>query len=558
MPQTSKAAPSKRTAPAKKAAVKKAAPAPRAVEPEVPPAVEAPEPPPTASPARRGWLTPLAVVMLVAVVLGVVLVGALGAEERGGPPHTFANLSNGTPATLYVPGKMDGHNFPLQPPKGQRPPVVIVAHGFSADQAIMSTISRSLAKAGYAVVSIDFRGHGSNTHSFNGDLYDDLESAVDYAMHSPYVDNTRIALLGHSMGASAVLEAASRDARIKAVVPVSGGDTIDDAVVPQNVLLIAGQNDPKDIRDRQKDMESLLTGKTKVERVVVSGKNHVTILFSNSMMKSTVSWLDGAFGVTRAKPAGIKDPRVGTAALYLLVALVLMFGVGVGAARLAPPVAREVGRAADGGWGILIVAIGSLVAMPLLGFGPAAGFLPQIVGPEQFGMYAVIALLLYGARRLGVRRLAEGDRWLPDNFWPTLGAAAVGFVGLYLLMLPFGTVFHRLVPTPERFVIWIIGTAMMAPLFLATETLVRRGSLRTAIGLGIGSRVMAFAVLYIGIVIGVLPGVLMLVLPILALLFVISEIFAAGVYWQTRNVWLIALVEAGFIALIAATSGPVF
>ena len=543
MAQTSKAAPRKRTA------TKKA----------VAPIVEVAPPPPPAAPvpARRRGLSAFAIVMAIAVVLGIVLVGALGAEERGGPPHTFANLSNGTPATLYVPGKMDGDNFPLQPPKGQRPPVVIVAHGFSADQAIMSTISRSLAKAGYAVVSIDFRGHGANTHSFNGDLYDDLESAVDYAQHSPYVDNTRIALLGHSMGASAVLEAASRDARVKAVVPVSGGDTIDDAVVPQNVLLIAGQKDPKEIRDRQKDMETLLAGKTKVERVVVKGKNHVTILFSGTMMERTTSWLDGAFGVTRAKPAGIKDPRPGTAALYLLVAMVLLFGVGATAARLAPAVAREVGSAADGGWGILVVAIGSLVAMPLLGFGPAAGFLPQIVGPEQFGMYAVIALLLYSARRLGVRRLAEGDRWLPENFRGTLGAAAVGFVGLYLLMLPFGTVFHRLVPTPERFVIWIIGTAMMAPLFLATETLVRRGPLGTAIGLGLASRVMALVVLYIGILFRVLPGVLALVLPILVLIFLITEVFAAGVYWRTRNVWLIALVEAAFIALIAATSGPV-
>src|SRR3954468_21876529 len=105
MPQTSKAAPSKRTAGAKKAPAKKVVVAP-AVEPVAPPAVAAPAP---AAP-RRSWLTPFAIVMIIAVILGIVLVGALGSEERGGPPHTFANLSNGTPATLYVPGKMDGDN----------------------------------------------------------------------------------------------------------------------------------------------------------------------------------------------------------------------------------------------------------------------------------------------------------------------------------------------------------------------------------------------------------------------------------------------------------------
>jgi dienelactone hydrolase len=505
---------------------------------------------------RRGF-TPLGVVLLVAVVLGVVLLGRLGAQERGGPPHTFANLANGAPATLYVPGKLDGGGFPLAPAKGQRPPVVIVAHGFSADQQIMSTISRSLAKAGYAVVALDFRGHGSNTHSFSGDLHQDIEAALDYADRSPYVDNTRIALLGHSMGASAALESASLDPRVKAVIPVSGGDVIDDAVVPKKVLLLSGSGDPKFIRDRQVDMEKQLVGKTDVKRVVVDGKDHVTILFSDSAVKQTVSWLDGAFGVTRAQPAGIDDPRLGTALLYMLVALVLLFGVGVGAGRLAPIAGRPDGSGREGGQGLLIVGIALFVTMPLLAVGSPANFLPILTGADQYGYYALAGLALFAARWLGVRRLADGPSWLPANFRSTASAAAVAMVGVYVLILPISVVFHRLVPTPERFVIWIVGTVLMAPLFLASESLIRKGSLPVSIGLGLASRVMSLVVLAIGIRLGFLPGVLSLIMPILLLIFVMVEIFAAGVYWRSRNVWLIALVEAAWIAWLAAIAGPI-
>src|SRR5207248_3276232 len=112
-------------------------------------------------------------------------------------------------------------------------------HGYSADQAIMSSIARSLTRASYAVLTFDFRGHGANTHPFRGDLNADLDAALDWADRSPYVDRNRTVLLGHSMGASAVLEFASRDPRPKAVVPLSGGDVVDDVRVPQNVLLMA-------------------------------------------------------------------------------------------------------------------------------------------------------------------------------------------------------------------------------------------------------------------------------------------------------------------------------
>ena len=209
-------------------------------------------PPPRHRLARRRVLVAVGV---VAVLLAAVLLLRLGAQERGGPAHTSISLPNGAPAMLYIPGHVNVDEFPLQPPPDRRPPLVVVAHGYSSDQAIMSSIARSLARAGYAALTFDFRGHGANTKAFKGDLGDDLDAALDWADRSPYVDPNRIALLGQSMGAGAVLEFASRDPRPKAVIPLSGGWVIDDARVPPNVLFIAAAGDPKRIEGKHRLMQ---------------------------------------------------------------------------------------------------------------------------------------------------------------------------------------------------------------------------------------------------------------------------------------------------------------
>lgn len=102
----------------------------------------------------------------------------LGSLEREGPAHAEVSIGGGIPATLYLPVE-DADGLPYQRPKGQRPPVVVVAHGYSADQAVMSPMARSLGKAGYDVLTFDFRGHGSNTNRFSGDLTDDPDDVVD-------------------------------------------------------------------------------------------------------------------------------------------------------------------------------------------------------------------------------------------------------------------------------------------------------------------------------------------------------------------------------------------
>jgi dipeptidyl aminopeptidase/acylaminoacyl peptidase len=109
-------------------------------------------------------------------------------------------------------------------PSGQPAPAVLVMHGWGANAALMLPAVRPLHDAGYVVLLIDARCHGrSDEDSFSSmpRFAEDVEHALDWLACQPEVDPDRIALLGHSVGAGAVLLVASRRHDLRAVVSVS-------------------------------------------------------------------------------------------------------------------------------------------------------------------------------------------------------------------------------------------------------------------------------------------------------------------------------------------------
>ena len=501
-----------------------------------------------------------AIAAAVLVALAALLLVRLGAQQRGGPAHTDESVANGIPITMYLPEDApDGWDFPLAKPVGQRPPVVVVAHGYSADRQIMSTLSRSLARAGYAVVAFDFRGHGDNTHEFQGDLTRDFDAVVDWVERSPYFDRERIAILGHSMGAGAALEFATLDARPKAVIPLSGGWVANDAVVPKNVHFIVAERDPGQIHDRQEELARDLGPKTDVESTEIAGTDHITVLWSGETVSAIVRNLDPILGVTRSGDApGLDDPRLRTVVLYLLVFVGVVGFVGLATGRLVMPLPSS---ATEGGFVLLLGAL--LLTMPLMATADR-GFLPLGAGQPIVIHLALAAAVLWGVRLFVQRGAFAGPvamwigsgPWLPlrSVIWPGLIAS----LAVYLLLSPpLGVVFHRMVPTTERLVLWAVVTVLALPFFAAFEALVRRGSTGQAILWGGLGRLVLLATLFVGVALGVLPGVIALAAPGLILQYVILEVFAATCYAKGRNPAVIAVVESVFIGFFVVTLTPI-
>jgi len=114
----------------------------------------------------------------------------------------------------------------LIPPKAGVDPAatLIVLHGWGGNAQMMLPLAQPLHEAGFASLFIDARCHGRS----DGDSFaslprfaEDVEAACDWLAARAGPIGDRIALLGHSVGAGAVLLAATRRSEVTTVVSVS-------------------------------------------------------------------------------------------------------------------------------------------------------------------------------------------------------------------------------------------------------------------------------------------------------------------------------------------------
>jgi dienelactone hydrolase len=517
----------------------------------------------------------LRILALVVAVAFLVAIGRVVRLDNGGPAHNDIELAGGEPATLYLPGA--GYPFYQMFPKPQaeRPPAVVLVHGFSGDRQIMSVLARRITENGYAVLAIDVHGHGANRNPFvndfvaGGAIDHDIKQAVDFLRDYKFVDGSRIVVMGHSMGAGAVLDYSTHDPALKGTVMISGGWRMAGLERPKNALFIFAQHDPKEaIQDTSQaiaahlaNVEKIELGKPygnfqngdAVEAVQIPGVDHVQIIYSPEAATTIIKWLDSAFGVSRTGPIDTADPRRAATGIAMVLFLILLVPLGRAIGSMAPM--WELRPAGGEAWGgLAIVSAGLFIAMPLAAISPPLSFLSLVVGDAQTSLFAVAGLILIASltftNNLDWFRVREGSKGV-------LFAAAIGFAAVYVANLPMAVTFHRLSFTPERLTVTIIATLLTLPFWLVFELLLRRGAMVTSTLLSSLGRVAILLLMAIGVWMRVIPFVVMLILPSLAILFVMIEIFAASIYSVSRNLVLIAIVEAAWFAWIMAATSPI-
>ena len=121
-------------------------------------------------PKVRSLAPVLSLVSLVAFGAFLFASAWLARLERGGPPHADLTLEGEVPATLFLPRPSSGEPFSAfvnAPPPAERPPVVVLTHGISSDRTNVSSLARKLAGAGFAVLTLDHRGHGADFRRYS-------------------------------------------------------------------------------------------------------------------------------------------------------------------------------------------------------------------------------------------------------------------------------------------------------------------------------------------------------------------------------------------------------
>lgn len=511
---------------------------------------------------------------IVSGLLGVALlvISALGLiSAREGSDVRVAEAS-GIPVRLYSSGDGRAH------------PTVVVAHGFAASQQMMEPLALGLQRAGFTVVTFDFPGHGSNPEplSVSGDVREmtwdavarPLAEVVDWASVQPEVDRSRLALLGHSMGAGAAvtyaLDDARGDARLRGTVSLSlPSDEGLDArrpAVPRDLLLLYGGMEAAQfsdtalavVQDAYPDAYSEVTygsvaDGTARRAQAIPGVEHISILFSPGTLEASVAWLADALGTT---PADASLPPL------LLYAALALIGGGL---LLVPAGLLLLGSTPRGTWAeepppirgpmvLLTSAVASILgALGAWALTPLADQAPLAVGGYLAAWFACagLAAVLWWLVRYRSRERAPGLTVRSAIAGIVLAAIATAVVAVpgSLSWAEFSLVGAR----P-----WIAALLLAAFClwFGGDELLVRRTSVRRRLALMVATRLIATGVLLAAIPLLGAPGFLILTLPLLVLFLIVLGVYATAVAGRRNSYVAAVLVQAVPAAALVASTFP--
>jgi pimeloyl-ACP methyl ester carboxylesterase len=117
-------------------------------------------------------------------------------------------------------------------PQGAGPhPTVILMHGFPGNELNLD-LAQAMRRAGWTVLTFHYRGAWGSGGDFSfTNAIDDVSAAIAYARSAEGArrlrsDPTRIVLIGHSMGSFTGLQAAARDASVKAIAAITSWSPI--------------------------------------------------------------------------------------------------------------------------------------------------------------------------------------------------------------------------------------------------------------------------------------------------------------------------------------------
>jgi len=448
------------------------------------------------------------------------------------------------------PGSVDdGPPVALMMPDAAEPvPGVVVVHGLAGSGRLMSSWGTALARAGYAVALPDLTGHGANPRRLGGTdtrrvMVDEVVAAAEALASRPEVDAERLALIGHSMGAGAVMQAGIvRPDLVRAVVAVSPTDADVDEDLPPDLLLLAGALEPRfvanarDLLDRAGGARGEPGDGDARALVIVPRVEHVAIVFSPTAHRASGRWLGAALD----HDAGGVPPV--TPIVWWAAHLV---GVVVLWRTLLPARARQtVGP--DGRVPALRVVVG------LLGGGAVATVVVALTAPVQFGGMLVAPGVAAWFLLAGVAWMAAGAR--PGR--PTASDLALAGLVLTVFAAAFGVLGHRVwLPWPlpaARVGAAAVLTVLIAPWTVAFATSLR--GRRRAMGLAWWLIVSVGVLLGLGSAALVAPGLgfLVVLLPALPALLGLAHL----VWAPLERPWAAGPATAGLIGWTLATIMP--
>jgi len=113
-------------------------------------------------------------------------------------------------------------------------PAVLLLHGYGEDRAVWEPLKRQLLSKGWAVMTVDLRGHGDSKiknsrplepspswRTSNLEFPLDLDPALDWLKSQHRVDSDKLVIIGSDVGANLALLGAGRFPQVRTVVAIN-------------------------------------------------------------------------------------------------------------------------------------------------------------------------------------------------------------------------------------------------------------------------------------------------------------------------------------------------
>jgi hypothetical protein len=469
---------------------------------------------------------------LVCVAVFVFVFSAWQANRQACPGCTSSDITlvlpDGTPihARLYLPPQSRVDELPGSALVGlghapadsaressarrsaggfRRFPAVVVCPGYLANLGFMEIPwAADITRLGAAALVVDRRGQGRSGGALwpRGpqsaqlrEMEPDIAAGIVYLRAQTMIDPTRIAILGHSDGATAAIAAAAADWDIRATIAISASvapSGFVNHVAPRNLLLVYGEGDHFVLDNTDADLvwratRGYLAGPGSLgdiqagdgrSLIRVPGHGHVDVLYSAAAREAILKWIGESLSLSG--PAAASSSRMTWVWLGLL---------GLFAAAASGPLlwARAGGRPrrhtpVEGRptWLIAVVVVGWIGGLLLAHRlrGTLGVLVPASEGATFFAVLAGPLLVLSGARMMcwvvspnvgRPRRSCEaGRRYIVTRASETsqgVALAAIVYGAIWVLVLHH----YELYLGAQRPLLLLIVSSVGVPAFLTLD-----------------------------------------------------------------------------------------
>jgi len=243
------------------------------------------------------------ILIILSALIAIALIGLTPA----------AALAKEVPAETVTP---DGWTLEgeLHLPNGvTNPPVLILVHMYGKDRRDFTQLIPYYLTEGFALLAIDLRGHGRSLRHEGGitrygefkssddqeRMLLDVQSWLDWLEGRAEVKNSKVGILGGSIGGNIAFVSCGAFPRLKGGVALSAsynskeilvGKSVEEGFKPHDMLYVAGENDPG-AADSARRFDGMTSGKHRVEIVKGSDKHGVNVILAHEeAFRMTVEW----------------------------------------------------------------------------------------------------------------------------------------------------------------------------------------------------------------------------------------------------------------------------